>query len=157
MDKLSILFDLFGKVVISNVVADECVLDLSRPGAVHIKKAMDKGKIEINNKRVAGELSESVDMLGAGEVSAIKLALINKIPLLIDEKLGRRAAEKLNIKIIGTVGVLLLAKRRKCIDKISPLIDTLTENGYRLSQKLIRDVLVLARETHGKNLSTQDY
>lgn len=146
MDRLSILFQLFDSIIISKIVADECISDLSRPGAINIKKAMDKGKINTNSKGLIGDFDEFVDILGVGEASAIKLALMDNLPLLIDEKLGRRAAIKLGIKIIGTAGVLILAKQHNIIDKVSPVIDTLKKNEYRMSQDLIQETLKLAKE-----------
>jgi predicted nucleic acid-binding protein len=53
------------------------------------------------------------DILGPGEATAIILASQLKAGLLIDEKLGRKAAQKMNLHIIGTAGVLLLAKEKK--------------------------------------------
>lgn len=66
--------------------------------------------------------------------------------LLIDEKLGRNAAIKFHLSIIGTAGVLLLAKKKKLIPKIAPLINELKENGYYLSKELIKEILKLGKE-----------
>lgn len=49
--------------------------------------------------------------LGKGEGSSIALALeSNNCLLIIDEKKGRKTAEKLNIDVIGSLGVLVKAK-----------------------------------------------
>lgn len=53
---------------------------------------------------------------------------------------------KKHIKVIGTVGVLLLAKNNKIINKISPLIQALQQSGYFLSTDLINEILKRAKE-----------
>ena len=68
------------------------------------------------------------------------------LPLLIDEKLGRNAAKKLNIKIIGTLGVLLLAKRKKVIRTVKPIMSCLKRGRYFISDKLIKETLLRAKE-----------
>jgi predicted nucleic acid-binding protein len=50
------------------------------------------------------------------------LAIELQTILLIDEKMARSAVRKLNLKIIGTAGVLFLAKKRKVIDAVLPII-----------------------------------
>ena|GEM_PF-5886039 len=48
---------------------------------------------------------------------------------------------KLDIKIIGTVGILLLAKQKSIVTKIEPIILALKNKGYFLSDALIIEVL----------------
>ena len=97
IDKLSVLFDLFGKVVIPEVVAAECLVDKARPGATAIAKAIDDKQIQIAHS--TNEMHEAND-----------------------EKLGRDVAKKLGVKIIGTIGVLLLAKEKKMLGAIKPIL-----------------------------------
>jgi predicted nucleic acid-binding protein len=153
IDRLSVLFQLFKTVMIPKKVANECTFDLSRPGASNIKRAITTGKIKISTKTMEGEFNELIDILGEGEASAIKLALINKSILLIDGKSGRRAAKKLHVKIIGTAGILLLAKKQEIIHEVWPVISELKRCGYRLSQSLIDEVMKLAKEAYPKSLS----
>jgi len=51
------------------------------------------------------------------------------------------------VTVIGTGGLLLLAKREGVIARIAPVIDELASHGYRLSEGLRRELLVLAGET----------
>lgn len=48
--------------------------------------------------------------------------------------------------MIGTGGVLLLAKRADVIDQIAPILDELASHGYRLSDELRGELLLLAGE-----------
>jgi predicted nucleic acid-binding protein len=47
----------------------------------------------------------------------------------------------LEIKIIGTAGILLLAKDEKIIKSVKPVINDLKNAGYYLSDNLIKEVL----------------
>ncbi len=66
--------------------------------------------------------------------------------LLIDERLGRNAAEQLKISVIGTGGLLLAAKQQKIILSVKPLIEELITTGYRISPELENTILRLAKE-----------
>jgi len=84
--------------------------------------------------------------LGEGEAVAIAFAAERGYGVLIDEKLGRSVAEALNLKVIGTVGVLLIARRRNLITAVKPFLDDLRTSGHRLSEELMRDALRRAGE-----------
>lgn len=143
---LSVLSNTLGMIIIPQTVADECLADITQPGADQIKKAITKKLIKIQPDVKTNEYYELLDILGKGEAAAIALALKLKAGLLIDEKLGRNAAKKLHLKIIGTAGVLLLAKQHKLITKVSPIIQDLKNSGYYLSTELMKEVLIRAKE-----------
>jgi predicted nucleic acid-binding protein len=67
--------------------------------------------------------------------------------LIIDEKKGRKVARSLNLQIIGTLRVLLLAKQKGVIKNIFPLIEELEKKNFRFSKILIDQVLTAAKET----------
>jgi len=65
-------------------------------------------------------LKENLDK---GEAETIALSIeISADLLLMDEKLGRKIAEEKGIKISGTIGVLLKAKKKGIIQEVKPLI-----------------------------------
>lgn len=146
IDRMVLLSKLFGTIIIPQAVADECLADLSRPGAQDIRKVIDKNLITIHPGVDIQKYATLSDILDNGEICAIALALQLGSGLLIDEKLGRNAAKELGLKIIGTAGVLLLAKQKKMIHSISPLIDELKAAGYYLSDVLTKEILKLAKE-----------
>ena len=76
-----------------------------------------------------------------GEAEAIALALEKMLPLLIDDLKGRRLAESLEMKYIGTLGLLKIAKDRKIISEVRPVIENLLEGGYYIDMKLIEKFL----------------
>jgi predicted nucleic acid-binding protein len=79
--------------------------------------------------------------LGAGESSVLSYALARpEYTAVIDDAAGRRGARSLNITVIGTVGLLVLAKRCGIIAQISPGLEALCAAGARLSDKLIEQL-----------------
>lgn len=86
--------------------------------------------------------------LGRGESEAIALALETRADaLLIDERKGRAHALRAGLKVAGTIGLLLRAKRLHRIHEIAPLLKSL-ESGisFRVSRTLREQVLREAGE-----------
>lgn len=143
---LSLLSDILGKIVVPEAVADECLVNVLLPGAGEIQRAIHEKIIKVYANPDFDQNHGLLDVLDKSEASAIALALKLNAGLLIDEKLGRSAAKKLNLQIIGTAGVLLLAKQNKYIDKVYPIIQELKKSGYFLSSELTKEVLKRANE-----------
>ncbi|MGH9938093.1 MAG: DUF3368 domain-containing protein [Blastocatellia bacterium] len=79
--------------------------------------------------------------LGAGESEVLTFALSNPEYLaVIDDTAARRCAKALNISVVGTVGIFVIAKRRNLITKAMPHIETLRDAGLWLADKLIEDL-----------------
>jgi predicted nucleic acid-binding protein len=144
-EQLDLLFKVVEQVFIPSAVQEECTWDTSKPGAKAIQIAIAKGKMKIKPIEKAFEFN-LLDTLGRGEIMAIHLAITLQCPLLIDERLGRKAAVKMGVKVVGTAGVLLMAKKKGFIKSVRPLLDELIAYGYRLSPELIKEILLLANE-----------
>ncbi len=85
--------------------------------------------------------------LGAGESEALSLAMeLHADRLLVDERAARRAAGALGFGVIGTLGVLLAAKRKRLITEVRPLLDELLRKGFWVSPRLVRQSLLAAGE-----------
>lgn len=150
------------------IVADaSCLIALGNIGELEILKLL-YGEV-VTTTEVAREFGEGLPewfslqdpgnkniillletMLDRGEASAIALCLeINSPLLIIDEKKGRRIAKGLGIALTGVCGILLKAKSQGIIAQVTPLLNSLEQAGFRISQSLRQSVLYLAGE-HGK-------
>jgi len=99
---------------------------------------------------VVRELQQSFK-LDLGESEAIALAEeISASQLLIDERAARKVAMARKLALIGTVGILLLAKRRGLLDSVKDVLDEMQAQGMRISERLYVQVLTLAQEKDGE-------
>jgi hypothetical protein len=85
--------------------------------------------------------------LGAGESEALSLAVEIRADLLfVDERAGRRVAAALGLRVVGTLGVLLAAKRTGHITEVRPLVDELLRQGFWVAPRLVKQALLAAEE-----------
>ncbi|KTC65533.1 Domain of uncharacterised function (DUF3368) (plasmid) [Legionella adelaidensis] len=146
IQRLDLLKKVLGQIIAPQAVIDECLVNPKLQGAAEITDALKGGLIR-QYENLQGEKEKFLfENLGQGEASAILLALQLHSKLLIDERIGRRVAKQKNISIIGTAGVLLLAKEKKLIPKVASLIYELKNVGYRLSEDLVNTILIRAKE-----------
>jgi uncharacterized protein len=76
--------------------------------------------------------------LGPGEAEAISLAADRQGLLIVDERQARRIAEiAYGLRVRGTVGTLVLAKRRDLVPEVRPLLERMRQGGYYLADSLI--------------------
>lgn len=145
LELFSILPDVLGTVLVPDTVLRECLYIPSRPDAIEIQSALEKGWLHVreSNPIIVEDLPAS---LGDGEHAAIQMAKELNCPILIDDKLGRRYARLEGLRVIGTAGVLIKAKQSGKITLVAPLIDALRRRGYHLSNQLIKRILELSGE-----------
>ncbi|MCB0839110.1 MAG: DUF3368 domain-containing protein [Bacteroidetes bacterium] len=146
IDRLKILNDLFGEIIIPTTVRKE-ILKLEEYG-ISLKEFNNSPWIKIQdptNKKLENELLESLD---AGESAAIALAYELKADYLaIDEKAGRRTAKSLGIKIIGLIGILIQGKEANLIDKVKPILDQLiSDASFYLGEEFYQQIIENLRE-----------
>ncbi|WP_303884140.1 DUF3368 domain-containing protein, partial [Acetomicrobium mobile] len=81
--------------------------------------------------------------LDYGEAEVIALALeMGARLVLLDEKEAREFARKLGLKVLGTIGLLIWAKKEGIIDNLKVYLDALQmKAGFRVSQQLYKQVL----------------
>lgn len=74
-----------------------------------------------------------------GEAESIILAKeLNADLILLDEKDARLIAECLGFRVLGTMGLLSLAKETGRIKRIKPLINELIKKRFRISNEVIK-------------------
>ncbi|MBK1703416.1 DUF3368 domain-containing protein [Halochromatium glycolicum] len=150
IERLSLLASLYGPVIVPEIVLSELRLGLDRPGARVLADAVAQGDIRSHPLPPDDEVdfAQLSLVLDAGESAAIVLA--QTLPsrfLLIDERRGRAIARRRAIPVVGLAGVLLAAKQRGRLDAVEPVLRALSQQGYRLSDALVAEVLRLAGET----------
>jgi predicted nucleic acid-binding protein len=142
---LELLRRVAGTIHVPHTVWQECVYDLSKPGAQCIQKAVSDGLITcLPDPGVPASLG--VAPIDAGERAAIALAIEQQCPILLDERLGRIVARRHHIAVIGSAGILLAAKAHGLIPAVGPILKQWISFGYRLSSELMAEVLRRANE-----------
>jgi predicted nucleic acid-binding protein len=85
--------------------------------------------------------------LGLGEREAIALALeIQARRIILDDLPARRVAQAAELHVIGTLGVLLAAKRAGVLDLLRPELDNLMRTSFFLGPQLYARLLREADE-----------
>ena len=143
LNSLDLLDILFQEVLVPVSVFNELTIE-NKPEAQQIGR-WAKGKITTTSNE---QLIRSFNLLlDIGESEAMALYIERKADfLLIDEKKGRKIASYNNINIVGTLGILLMAKRKGLLLVIKPLLDRLQQSYIRISDELYQKSLELAGE-----------
>ena len=121
---LHLLPQLYSQVTIPEAVYRELAdIDPPVPGNLETQSANWLQVRPVNNFTVVARLRNE-GRLDPGESEAIALAMeLNTDLLLIDERRGRAAADRLGLRIIGLLGILVEAKRRNLIAAVKPLLN----------------------------------
>jgi len=133
LDKLVYLKNLFTTIYIPPKVHEE----------INFKKDFELPKfIKIVKPKKTSQLQEFKMLLDAGESEAIALAIEKQLPLVIDEKKGRKVAKNLSLDILGLLGIIYLNIKKKFISVYDArdFLQKAKSNNYRISNKLIEDM-----------------
>ncbi|MFZ5919790.1 MAG: DUF3368 domain-containing protein [Chloroflexota bacterium] len=143
--QLDLLQQLFGGILIPKMVYDEVVTNAAgRPGSTEIHQAK---WISVRSPEDQDRVAYLRSDLDAGEAEALVLAVeLDADWILLDETKARLAAEFLGLHFIGTIGVLLLAKRMGKLAVIRPLLEELRARKFHISERVRRSVLDQAGE-----------
>ncbi|MCP4426269.1 MAG: DUF3368 domain-containing protein [Chloroflexi bacterium] len=143
--QLNLLEALYGEIVVPTAVASEILAGgQARIGMQEFQHAPWFKHVPLIDPRRADLLVD----LDRGEAEVIALAQeLNATLVILDERLGRRHAQRLGLTVTGTLGVLLKAKQQGVIAEIKPLIEQLQRGGIRLGRPLVAKTLRLANET----------
>jgi len=135
IDKFDLLRKVYHTLITTPEVAKEFGENL--PEWIEIESVSDKKYQEF--------LETQLDRV---EATAIALAKEMSDPLLLlDDLKARKLARRLNLKITGTLGVINKAKQLGIIDKVKPIIDKLLGTDFRISEKIINEILKLNGES----------
>lgn len=85
--------------------------------------------------------------LGPGETEVLMLALESREAVVVlDDALARQVAETLDLRLTGTLGLLLDAKQAGLVPRVGPMLDQLQVLRFRLAPHTRAAVLKLAGE-----------
>ena len=141
LDLLLLLPALFAQVQVPRAVLNECMARPRNADATRIRLAVDQQWL------VACDATPiTMQGLDLGERSAIARAQEIGAGLLADDRAARQHAAALGLLVIGTLGVLVLAKRAGHVTAVRPLVDALRASGQRLSHAAVEQALAASRE-----------
>ena len=129
VQELSLLKELYQSIIITPEVKEE--FGKSLPGWVKVEAVRDEKYLKF--------LSAYLDI---GEASVIALSEEKEDPLLIlDDLKARKNALRIGVPFTGTLGVLQKAKDLGLIKVIKPQIQKIEKAGFRISPKIIHELL----------------
>ena len=142
VDRLDLMQSLFDTIIIPVAVRDEVMVTAA-------KNAMKLPPF-IRVEPVAAELPvRFLKMnLHPGESESIALALERGAHgIILDDKQAREIAAELGIKVIGTLGLLILAKRKGFLAEVRPIMAQIIERvNFRIAPSVLNRALTLMGE-----------
>lgn len=141
-NNIIILKDLFQQITIPQAVYKEITAKKQE------KSLFDKiDWIKIRKIKNADMASFIEKLLDKGETEAIILAKELQTKLLIDDAKARKYAKMLDIEVIGTLGLLKMAKTHGIIISVRGVISKMLDEGYYINDELIKSLLIDVGET----------
>ena len=144
VEKLDLLHDLFGEVLIPEAVYDEVTKNETfKDEADLIKNSSFIQKVVVKNHDHVLLLQRATG-LDRGESEAIVYADEVKAELLLmDEAAGRKVAMNMNLTTTGSIGILLQAFKtgRMSAKETEDTLNKIRESKRHISETLIQDAL----------------
>lgn len=148
INQLSLLERLFGTILIPDAVFQELTdLETPVPGTEAVQRLQWIQRCQVDNLKMVASFRETLD---SGEAEAITLAIdCHADLLLLDERRAYSIAISMDIKVLGVLGILLLAKSRGMIALVQPCMDELIGRaGFWISRSVYHRTLALAQEAN---------
>ncbi|MEZ4570028.1 MAG: hypothetical protein R2849_06820 [Thermomicrobiales bacterium] len=115
ISRLDLIQGVVGEIAVPGAVWNEVVDEgLAHPGSSDIYEATWIHRIAIAGSPLLTDLHIQLDH-GESEAIALAYGHSRSIPLIVDERRARRIARSLGLQIIGSAGLLLLAKQHGLI------------------------------------------
>lgn len=134
--QLSLLRELYSRILVPEPVIEEIMRSgAGRAGSIEIGSA---NWLEVVPSPAEPDTLLAAE-LGAGESAVLRVASRLRAPLvLVDERRARRIATQVySLRVRGTAGVLLEAKRAGMVLTVRPLLEAMVQHGYFLSTRLV--------------------
>jgi len=142
LKKFDLLREIHGPLFVAESVINECEIG----GSIQVPALRSLSWIHVVAQPAIPD--SRFLMLDAGERDTISAALDFRAELvLLDERMGRNLAESHGLRVVGTLGTLLKAKKIGLIPAFLPLTRRLQAAGFWYHEPLVRRLAALVDET----------
>ncbi len=137
--KMELLHQFAGRVFVPEPVVNEIYIKGSQD--ITTKAVKSASWIQIVSPPPTPEIISDW-ALGQGESSVLAYAYANPgVEAIIDDLNGRRCAALLKIPLRGTLGIILVSKKRGLITEARPVIEEFIKTGLYLSRQIVDEAL----------------
>jgi len=143
---LDLFFTLAHEVLLPQAVVDEI---MSGPTDDPARRVLEKGWGKREPPMETPPLVQEWS-LGAGESAVITLALHKKGWAVLDDAKGRMCARTLGVPLIGTLGLVLQAKKKGKIGSAAVVMKDLSAAGLYFNERTARLILKNVHEEWGR-------
>ena len=134
INKLELLKHCYSSIYVTPEIAEE--FGKALPDWIKIKRA--------TNQALQQTLTR---IIGKGESSAIALTFdLPDTLVALDDLKARKVAKSLNLKITGSLGILVKAKEQGHIEKLLPVLNQVQQTDFRISENIVRKILATVGE-----------
>jgi predicted nucleic acid-binding protein len=142
-DGLPLLDRLFDDIKVPQSVFEEVIVK-GKPAAEILQTYLKGKAIQVDKSHVILTPAR----IGVGELEAMALyKTLHADYLLVDDQRARKIARLNHITIIGSLGILLLAKHTGHIAQVRPFVERLGVSDIYVSERLMQKILRLAGES----------
>lgn len=133
LKRTELLSNLFSQIIMPSAVYEEI--------SVKYKQVLPSF-MQTREVKHSETLETFKQLLDDGESEAIALALHLNMPLIIDEKKGRKIALREGLEIIGLLGIVYLNIKKDYLSKeeAKDFLDDALSHGYRISTVLVEQM-----------------
>lgn len=134
--RFALLFELFTEIIISHEVHEEITQKFNHKQTIDTYVSTFQLRIVVVEHDILYEML--IKRLDPGESESIVFAKKENLPLIIDERKGRKTALSLGIPIVGFIGIVLQLLKQGSITKPQAIkiLEDVEKNDFRLSKAL---------------------
>lgn len=145
LGQLDLLRTILGEVIVPRAVYDEVITrGKDKAGYKDLADVPWFQIAEVGHQELKRSIMVELDEGEAEVICVAKECSVRRV--CIDEFAGRRYAKLLGLEVIGTLGVLLIAKQKGYVREIKPCIEKLLANDRYISTTVCTEVLRKAEE-----------
>ena len=139
IESIDVLSRVFDQVIIPDSVLDELNHERTPDAVRNWAGELPQWAVVESSVTETEELKEASLRVDRGELSAMAVALKKGLPILMDDRRARQAAEELGISTFGTLAVLEIAANAGWLD-FNAAAYKLREYGFYVTDALIEEI-----------------